>query len=222
MVVVVGVFRLLCWVMWLDRLPTRWQSVVVVSGLAVLIVAVWFFVAHVVPGLLSHDHAGGGRSSASGESSEPGAAGPSGKPAPPPLPSAAREQTEAGAAAFVEHYVDIENYVQRTNDVAPAKELFDPKACEGCQVVVENHELMNSKGKHLYGGMYRVRSTEAKKIPSGNYLVLLAVDREATKTFGNGGNQIGAEEPAISNQRVYFYLDNKEGRWSILDFKEAK
>ncbi len=214
-VVVVGVFRLLCGVMWLDRLPTRWQSVVVVSGLAVLIVAVWFFVAHVVPGLLSHDHAGGGRSSASGESSEPGAAGPSAKPTPPPLPPAAREQTEAGAEAFVRYYNDIENYVQRTNDVAPAKELFDPKDCPGCQAIVYRHENQAKRGIQLQGGNYQLNSVKAVKLPNGTYVVQVSLDRDAVSEYDTNKHQVINTVPKVSGEEGSFLLLYKEGRWQL-------
>ncbi|MGI8648238.1 MAG: hypothetical protein DLM55_01680 [Acidimicrobiales bacterium] len=207
--------------MWLDRLPTRWQSVVVVSGLAVLVVAVWFFVVHVAPGLFSDEGGGGRPFSASGESSEPGMARSSAKPTPPPLPPAAREQTEAGAETFVRYHFDIENYVQHTNDVAPAKELFDPKVCKGCQVVVDNHEMTIKKGRQLQGGTYYVRSVEAKKTSSGDYLVSVVIDRDATKVIDSEGKQVGAEIPADFHERGYFYLKYVEGKWSILDFAAA-
>jgi Family of unknown function (DUF6318) len=52
-------------------------------------------------------------------------------PAPPTIPEAATQSGRAGAKAFVEFYIDLENYAKDTGDVAPLRQYSHPE-CGGC------------------------------------------------------------------------------------------
>ena len=76
---------------------------------------------------------------------------PSATPAatPPTMPAQARENTPAGAIAFVKHYIDVFNYASNTGDVADLQKLSDPE-CDGC-----NSYIRLYKGTYAAGGYYR-------------------------------------------------------------------
>lgn len=52
-------------------------------------------------------------------------------PEAPEIPEAATKPGRAGAKAFVEFYVELENYTRHTGDVAPLRRYSHPK-CGGC------------------------------------------------------------------------------------------
>jgi hypothetical protein len=70
------------------------------------------------------------------------------KPTPPALPAAAKEDSKAGAKAFVGWYVDLFNYSANTGDVAVFSEYGEQ--CASCQ-----NYASEIKNTYAQGGAFR-------------------------------------------------------------------
>jgi len=79
--------------------------------------------------------------------------GPTSKPSPaatvPPMPAAALEGSDAGAIAFVRHYIDVFNYASNTGDVKKLNKLSDPD-CEECNEYIDLY-----KETYIDGGYFQ-------------------------------------------------------------------
>lgn len=74
---------------------------------------------------------------------------------PPDMPDAALEDTEAGAIAFVEHYIDVFNYTANTGDAEPLRALSHPD-CEGCETYAASFEEKYEAGGYNEGFEWRL------------------------------------------------------------------
>lgn len=93
--------------------------------------------AVVAVGLLGGSLSGCGGTTDAGPPPSPSATpstSPSASPSPtaPVMPDAARENTKAGAVAFVRHYVDLINHAQATGDTKALAAVED-RGCDSCR-----------------------------------------------------------------------------------------
>lgn len=72
-------------------------------------------------------------------------------PQPPAMPEAARAHTEAGAIAFVEHYLALINYATASLDVAPVVAASLP-GCKGCAAGAEGISRIKRENGTIIGG----------------------------------------------------------------------
>lgn len=84
---------------------------------------------------------------------------PSPTPQAPPMPELALEDSEAGAIAFVEHYIEVFNYAANTGDVEPLRALSHPD-CEGCESYATSFEEQYQAGGYNRSFEWIVKSTE--------------------------------------------------------------
>jgi hypothetical protein len=94
-----------------------------------------------------------------------GGPGPSGPPAtissapttdpphggPPQLPALAREQSNAGAKAFVRYYIDVLNYAHSEGVAGPLRRL-GTRGCDVCQILADGIAVMAQRGGGQQGG----------------------------------------------------------------------
>ena len=122
---------------------------------------------------------------------------PTAKPSPtatvPSMPAAAKENTVAGAVAFVEHYIDVFNYASNTGDVKELQKLSDPK-CEGCTSYIDLYKKTYADGGYFRGSDWQFSEATVDtrdgalvvfghiSAPSGVYKVRTAANQQAGKT----------------------------------------
>jgi len=82
--------------------------------------------------------------------------------APPPMPRAAKDDTDSGAIAFTKHYVDVLNYAAVTGDTVELKRLSSPK-CEGCQEYIDLYEETYESGGYFKGGEWELSNIEVQE-----------------------------------------------------------
>ncbi|MFT4188597.1 MAG: DUF6318 family protein [Aeromicrobium sp.] len=89
----------------------------------------------------------------SGCSKEPEPIEPDPTPTPvePVLPEAAKENTEDGALAFLEHYLAVMDYASSTGDITQLTELSHPE-CTGCKTYVDLFTERRRNGGWVDGG----------------------------------------------------------------------
>lgn len=88
---------------------------------------------------------------------------PTGSPdAAPTLPPEARENTPAGAEAFVRYWVETLNYAGATGDVGPLRDASAPE-CAACEGIADGIERVEQSGGTIDGGAWIV--TEVTAIP---------------------------------------------------------
>lgn len=88
-------------------------------------------------------------------------------PVAPTMPAEAREFTESGARALVEHYWELSDYAQRTGDVSALRELAtaDCRACaSGVRAIVE----LYADGGRIIGGSTETAGAEVSEVQLRN------------------------------------------------------
>ena len=115
---------------------------------------------------------------------------PSG-PVVPALPDAARKHTKAGAVAFVRHYIDLMNHVQKTGRTAPIAGVSLPD-CSSCNTTNRYVRRLYEAGGHLAGGRTIIRKVIDAQSPTlyGDYVVHIAITITPSVEFtGDGGRK---------------------------------
>ncbi|MEG9225651.1 DUF6318 family protein [Aeromicrobium sp. Sec7.5] len=140
---------------------------------------------------------------------------PSPTATPPPLPEAATQETAEGAAAFVDHYLDVLNYAAHTGDTASLRALTGPEcgSCDKYMAVVD--------ATHDAGGAYTGGDWSAGDVAVSFQGTEWRIEGEVTTepgTFDNGSDP--AEETAPSTIMVAFLAQHVEGKWLMSDFVE--
>ena len=69
----------------------------------------------------------------------------------PVMPDLARENTDAGAEAFVRHYIDTLNYARSSGALEPIEALSDPE-CINCNVTFDTMRGVFGRGGKYEGG----------------------------------------------------------------------
>jgi hypothetical protein len=72
---------------------------------------------------------------------------------PPAVPELARQNSRAGAVAFVKHYVSVLNFVTFNGNVEPARAL-DAGHCVSCNRMLGAIDAIYTKGGHVEGGAW--------------------------------------------------------------------
>ncbi len=91
-------------------------------------------------------------------------------PVEPTLPAEAREETEAGAEAFVRFYYAMINYATATGEVTNLERLHEP-SCEGCQGGIDQVERVYDRGGRIEGSGYQVLRVETIRLRDGFWSV---------------------------------------------------
>lgn len=79
----------------------------------------------------------------------------------PTMPAQASEDSPEGAAAFVNHYVDVFNYAAATGDVAELSRLSSPD-CTGCQKYISLYRDTYAAGGYFKGGDWEIGEVEVR------------------------------------------------------------
>lgn len=76
-------------------------------------------------------------------------------PSAPAMPDAAKENSKAGAIAFVRHYVELLNHLEATGDEAPMLAVSGP-SCRSCASVAHAANKIYDAGGHVEGGVWSI------------------------------------------------------------------
>lgn len=98
-----------------------------------------------------------GTSSGTPTTSEPTRSTPPTEPAPPVMPALAREQSKAGAKAFVRYYIKVLNYSIQAGTGKVVTKLSTPQ-CTSCLSVAKLANDLQQKGGYQTGGTWVPRT----------------------------------------------------------------
>lgn len=142
-------------------------------------------------------------------------------PTAPVMPDAARENTKAGAVAFVKFYIAAFNHAQATGDVSTLKKL-GANGCVSCNGVVRTIAATYRRGGHAEGGDWFVTGHEAVPSVRGTWEVDIAGKFKPSTVYSRASDRIGKRAhggPALTSFYVKHDLDWEVVRWERVDLK---
>ena len=134
------------------------------------------------------------------------------------MPAQAKADTEAGAIAFVKHYIDVFNYASNTGDVAELQRLSDPK-CEGCNNYIELYKNTYAAGGYFKDSDWVLSSPELEQ--QDKDLVVFAHATAPAGKFKKGASdpeKLGDPE----NDDLTFVPNHISGTWILEEFGREK
>ncbi|WP_310964566.1 DUF6318 family protein [Nocardioides terrisoli] len=143
-------------------------------------------------------------------------------PAIPPMPSAAKAHSKAGAVAFARHYVDLINYAQATGDVK-ALRAVEAAGCESCTRVRHELERIYGAGGWIKGGAWRIADV-ADALPNTdtdgfNVDIVIKTTRQRVKSSREGSvNTVSGGANAIT----VFVSPSHGIAWKVSEWTRAK
>lgn len=155
---------------------------------------------------------------ADGTPSSPAATEPSSDPSgtpvveAPSLPAEAGEQTEAGAEAFVRHYVDLMNYGQASGDASPLEAVSAP-GCGACSGFISTVDDVYAEGGAVEGGEFVIRELSPLPLDYGADYATYAVIDVAPQTILDAGGQATASD--AYEYRIGLYPSWVDGAWEM-------
>ncbi|WP_310964179.1 DUF6318 family protein [Nocardioides terrisoli] len=138
-------------------------------------------------------------------------------PAIPPMPSAAKAHSKAGAVAFVRYYVTAFNHAQATGDVRPLREL-GAKGCISCRSILTTVREIYSAGGHIEGGRWRMVSHEAHRAPNNQWTVDVGGRFAPSRTYSSDG---AGPARAKGGGAVATFFVKYTGGWKVLRWTRA-
>lgn len=136
---------------------------------------------------------------------------------PPTLPRAARNNSVAGAKAFIRYYWDVKNYAQATGDTAPLRAAATAEC--NCKDEAWFIEQLFENGSRIKGGEYAVREISAPSRLGAaelSFVVRVHTAREVITRGEAEGRRLVSGPGRIRNQMIVVY---EEDGWR-LDFND--
>lgn len=87
-------------------------------------------------------------------------------PSAPALPEAATANTKAGAIAFVQHYVEVQNYASSSGDTQPLKTLAT-KECDSCRGITSVIDRVYRAQGRIEGDGWEIIEASNAQISAG-------------------------------------------------------
>ena len=137
----------------------------------------------------------------------------------PVLPAEAREQTAAGAIAFVRHYFAVVDYAYANGDTAPLANISDPE-CLPCAAIKEMIDATVAAGDS-----YDVDPTQLLELsvpdgePRGAVEVHVLHSDTGAIRLDAEGNEVSRLKPTMT-ERLRVVLVPAESGWRIYDSSE--
>ena len=137
----------------------------------------------------------------------------------PVLPAEAREQTAAGAIAFVRHYFAVVDYAYATGDTAPLAAVSDPY-CLPCAAIKNMIDTTFADGDSYNRSVFQLTDLS---VPDGEPLGAIEVHVRYSASgairLDPKGKEISKLEPAIS-ELLRVVLVPVESGWQMYDSSE--
>lgn len=131
---------------------------------------------------------------------------------PPEMPDEAREYSEAGAEAFVRHYVELLNYSTQ----APESGLLEPYGLDSCQSCANLAGLsadMIERGERLAGPLLEIRSIHALTSGTQTGIVTAEVTQTGVERVDQDGNVVSAG--GERREATFVFTMNFDAGWSV-------
>ncbi|GAA2123117.1 DUF6318 family protein [Kocuria atrinae] len=114
----------------------------------------------------------------------------------PVMPEEAKQETEAGAQAFLDYRTDAQWYLMQTGDASLVRKVTS-NSCEACERQFTQTEDVYSSGHWVAGGLetYQVISDSFLKSENGTYTVPVGVNNRGAKIIEN--NDVAIEQKPI-------------------------
>ena len=133
-------------------------------------------------------------------------------PSAPAMPDAAKENTKAGAIAFVRHYVEVLNYAQATGDVSALDSLEDPR-CSSCDRVRSYLAGIYKAHGHVNGGAWTIKRIGASAgHDPDSWVVDVAGEFAPSSVSPSPG--ASPSSAAGGSAPTKFYVDHTDG-WKV-------
>jgi hypothetical protein len=138
----------------------------------------------------------------------------------PVLPAEAREQTAAGAIAFVRHYFAVVDYAYATGDTAPLAAISDP----GCMACAKVKDTINTRITD--GGSYQTAATRISDLRVSDTELMDAAEvlaqysTPATVAIDSNGDTVTRFAPTSDMRASVIVLWLPAG-WSTGDFADV-
>jgi hypothetical protein len=146
---------------------------------------------------------------------------PSPSLAPPVLPAAAKQPTQAGAEAFYRYFWDVYSYSYAGLDTSILKAVSILPECTYCAAVAKNIETAQSMNLRYSGGRVKVDLTVAAPgKPTDGLLINGLIDQASSvATSSSASSETFPPKVKVSADAVARWLD---GQWAMAEVKVAK
>lgn len=147
--------------------------------------------------------------------SSPAAPRNTGKSTPPPMPALARQHTNAGAKAFVEHVWATINYAQTEVDASPLRALFS-SFCDGCRGAERFIRHVEAAHGRILGGRNRISRVAVTRLSAGAqhpFAVRFVVANTAENVRFSDGTK--DEQYAAARTATEFILSATHSSWVV-------
>lgn len=135
----------------------------------------------------------------------------------PAMPEQATEDSPEGAAAFVDHWVDVFNYASQTGDVDELSRLSSP-GCEGCQKYIDLYRDTYEAGGYFRGGEWHLSDVTVEGAPEGVRVFGHIAADAGTQRDSDGAT--GTTNPEDNNLLFTIY-PAAQGTWTLVAFEQA-
>jgi len=131
----------------------------------------------------------------------------------PKIPRTAQKNTEDGATAFAEYYLELINYVVETNDAEPIKPVTT-RQCEYCgSALIDAAELGKKLGVWQVGGKHHGKVMDTYK-PTKDRAAVTVKYWISASTVYRTPNKIDSELEKTEQQEMILDLVY-DGRWKV-------
>ncbi len=119
----------------------------------------------------------------------------------PAMPDAAKQNTVAGAKAFVYYFFDVLNYANAALDPSALQSAYT-QDCKACIAIAQTIKNSQKELQYLYKGKYAVNWIQLapNQVP-GDYVGLLSYSREEAGATSRDGKLIGAPSSPEMNKQ---------------------
>ena len=128
----------------------------------------------------------------------------------PTMPAAAEKNSEAGAIAFVKHYIDVFNYASNTGDVKELQKLFE-SGCKACRTYLDTIESAHANGADVDGFDWTVSNLVADQGSTFN----LAINSGKYRTRDTAHSEW--TEVLAAKYELVVELSRREGGWLVAE-----
>lgn len=131
----------------------------------------------------------------------------------PVMPEEAKQETEAGAQAFLDYYSDVQWYSFQTGDTSLVREITS-ESCEKCITQYDETDAIYNSGSWASGGFEKTDITPESFAASatGIYTLPVNVNTRGVKVIED--NKVTVEQEAAElPDSLSINLDYSDGKW---------
>jgi hypothetical protein len=132
----------------------------------------------------------------------------------PAAPAAARQAGSKGAAAFVEHWVEILNFAGLTGDTEELARLSTAD-CVRCEALVEGIDRIYASGGRIEGGGWTVKSTRPYGTRQQRFFIDAVIDSAPQVVKRADGREERFD--GATNRLRAFVLERSSDSWRVAE-----